>query len=382
MASIELIKDVERAIRYGHPWIYRDALVPASLQTGTVVDVVNRKKQFVARGLYDARSPIAVRVATLNRDEPIDDQFVRARLQVALTLRQTLLPKAVSAFRWCSGEGDFLPGIVVDLYARTAVLRIDGEAATVWRAAVVQAVVDLGRSFGLDCVYERWAKGGAVRFGRAPEETVAIVEHGAKFLVDVVRGQKNGFFLDQRENRRLLAPYCKGAQVCNLFGYTGGFSVYAALAGAERVVTVDSAKPALEEAKKNFACNRIDLGAHQFVVADAFAWLSETRDRFDLVISDPPSFAPSEKALPKALLAYRELHTLGLKRVRRGGLFAAASCSSHVGLPQFMQTVAEGAERAGVRARVVATRGQPIDHPSAAGFVHGRYLKFVLLTVD
>ncbi len=384
MQQVRLKKDLERAIRAGHPWIYRDALSATGAATGTVVDVVNRHGQFVARGLYDAKSPIAVRVATRVESEAVDDQFIAARLSSALGLRKRLLEDGkTNAFRWCSGEGDFLPGIVVDVYAGVAVLRIDGEAARAWRDQVVRQLVEQGRSLGITTVYER-SRGekGEVLAGEAPPASIEIVEHGVVFLVDVVHGQKTGFFLDQRENRRALQSHCKNAAVCNLFGYTGGFSVYAALAGAKKVVTVDSARPALEDAKSNFALNRLDSEKHQIVCADAFEWLSQTTDKFDVVIVDPPSFAPSHGALPKALHAYRDLNALALSVVAPGGLLAAASCSSHVTMASFQSMLGLACQKAKRSARVIEVRGQPSDHPTVPGFVEGRYLKWVLLAVD
>jgi 23S rRNA (cytosine1962-C5)-methyltransferase len=380
LTRVRLKKELARAIRGGHPWIYADALeAPRALHTGSVVDVVGKGGSFIARGLYDARSPIGVRVYTLDSAEALDDAFVRRRLDAARAGRR-FDPAVTNAFRLCNGEGDRLPGVVVDLYGSVAVLRLDGEAVAVWRDAITRALVD---SPGITHVYER-SRGGQGRalHGGEPPNPVEIREHGVRFSVDVARGQKTGFFLDQRENRRALQFYCSAAKVANLFAYTGGFSVYAALAGARRVATVDSAAPALEAARANFRLNGLDPDAHEFACEDAFAWLARQKGRFDLVITDPPSFAPSEKSVGRALAAYRDLNALALAAVAPSGLLAAASCSSHVGLEAFLGALRDAGEKAGRPLRILEVRGQPADHPSLPAFPEGRYLKFVLCRLD
>jgi 23S rRNA (cytosine1962-C5)-methyltransferase len=404
VATIRLAKPLERSIRAGHPWIYRDALQlqgrgkglrsptiggtksgPPS--TGSAVDIIGADGKFVARGLYDATSPIAVRVATLDPRQPLDAAFVRARVRSALRARRGLFdPSATNAFRWLNGEGDFLPGVVVDLYGPVAVLRLDGDAARAWRDWVVAAVVDDGAALGVTHVYERSRGGkGEPLHGGAPPASVEIREHGVRFAVDVVRGQKTGFFLDQRDNRRAIRPFCAGVDVVNLFGYTGGFSVHAALAGARRVTTVDIAAAALADARENFARNGLDAAAHAFDAEDAFDWLERAAAdgrRYGVVVSDPPSFAPSEKALQKALGAYRDLHARALTVVDEGGLLAAASCSSHVTLDAFVGTLRDASVKTGRRLRLLELRGQPPDHPTPPAFPEGRYLKFVLARAD
>ncbi len=383
-----LRKPLERSLRAGHPWIYADALdVPRSLKTGAVVDVATRDGRVVARGLYDAHSPIAVRVYTLDARVAIDRELVRARVASALRARSGAVdPDETDAFRWLNGEGDFLPGVVVDVYASVAVLRLDGEAVRVLRDEVVAAVADAGRPIGVTHVYER-ARGekGEALLGGPPPSPVEIRELGVRYAVDVVHGQKTGFFLDQRENRAALRPYARGVEVVNLFGYTGGFSVHAALGGATRVTTVDSAAAALEGARINFQLNGLDPADHDFAAEDAFEWLARAqaqKKKFGLVVVDPPSFAPSERALPKALKAYRDLNALALAIVAPGGVLAAASCSSHVTMEAFAGALSEAADAARRPLRILEMRGQPADHPSLPAFPEGRYLKFVLARVE
>jgi len=382
---LRLAKELERSLRAGHPWVYADALMPPppGLATGAVVDVATRDGRFVGRGLYDAGSPIAVRVATLDPAESLDGAFLRRRLASALAAREGAIDRATTdCFRWVNGEGDRLPGVVVDVYGPVAVVRFDGEAARVWRDGVVEALVALGAPLGLRHVYER-SRGarGEVLHGGEPPRPVVVREHGAVFRVDVHAGQKTGFFLDQRDNRALLGRWARGRTVANLFGYTGGFSVQCARGGASRVVTVDVARQALADARENFAANGLDPAAHDFDCVDAFEWLDAAvaaGRTFDLVIVDPPSFAPSEKALKKALVAYRDLNASALRVVAPGGLFASASCSSHVAMEPFLEVLRDAAVVANRPLRLLEVRGQPPDHPSLPAFPEGRYLKFVL----
>lgn len=381
-ATVRLKRDLERSLRAGHPWIYKDALEPAHLPTGTVVDVTHHG-HFVARGLFDARSPIAVRVATLDPKELLDEAFVKARVAAALRARRGAFDaRETDAFRWLNGEGDRLPGVVVDVYAEVAVLRLDGDAVRVWRPWLTAAIASAGAPLGIRHVYERSRGGqGEALLGGAPPQPIQIREHGVRFAVDVVHGQKTGFFLDQRENRAALRPYARGERVANLFGYTGGFSVYAALAGAEEVATVDSASGALTDARTNFLLNGLDPARHRFDCEDAFDWLARARDegrRYGLVITDPPSFAPSEKALKKALSAYRDLNALALATVAPEGVLAAASCSSHVTMEAFLGTLRDAADKARRPLRILEVRGQPADHPTLPAFPEGRYLKMVV----
>jgi 23S rRNA (cytosine1962-C5)-methyltransferase len=421
LPRVRLVKPLERSVRAGHPWIYADAIavgegegagdgaktrgrkggesraqaLPQRIRgprggapaTGSAVDVIGADGKFVARGLYDADSPIAIRVATLDPRQSLDGNFIRARVDSALRARRDVIDaRTTTAFRWLNGEGDFLPGVVVDVYGSVAILRLDGEAVRAWRDLVVSALVAAGGALGISHVYERSRGGrGEALHGGAPPSPIVIREHDVRFAVDVVRGQKTGFFLDQRENRHAIRPFARGQDVVNLFGYTGGFSVNAALAGARHVITVDVAAAALEDARRNFTINELDPAQHEFAVEDAFAWLERAQQeqrRFGLVITDPPSFAPSQKALQKGLNAYRDLHARALSVVAEGGILAAASCSSHVTMDAFVGTLRDAAVAARRPLRLLELRGQPADHPTLPAFAEGRYLKFVLCRAD
>jgi 23S rRNA (cytosine1962-C5)-methyltransferase len=390
MRRLRLARDVAGRLRAGHPWVYREALAPADLgglRSGAVVEVQDPGGRFVARGVYDAASPIAVRAYTLEEGEAVDEALIAARLRTArLARRGAFDPAETTAYRLCNGEGDRLPGIVVDVYAHVAVLRFDGEGAQVWRDAVREALRELPE---VRILYERTPEGPSGVLVSTPGEPaigeVEIREHGVRLLVDVVHGQKTGFFLDQRDNRLLIKRYARGLRVWNGFCYTGGFSVQAALGGAERVVSVDRAAPALAVARRNFLCNGLDPAAHDFVCADALQQLRQGQamgQRYGLVIADPPSFAPSERALGRALPAYRDLFAQAMAVVEPGGLLAAGSCSSHVNLEMFLAVLGEAAVQARRPLRILEVRGQPPDHPTLPAFPEGRYLKFVLARLD
>jgi 23S rRNA (cytosine1962-C5)-methyltransferase len=379
---LELRRDLGAAIRLGHPWIYREALVAAGGARGEIVDVRLRRGPAVARGWFDPDGPIAVRVLG-EPGEPIDDAFVRARVAAAARLRAAAAIDA-DGLRLLNGEGDRLPGLVLDWYAGVGALRLDGaSAAALWRpraAAIAAGLADAG--YRLDALHARGGRDGApgeLLLGALPSEVV-MREGGARYEIDVARGQKTGFFLDQRDNRRRVAELAAGATLLNLFCYTGGFSIAAALAGARATTSVDSAAPAIEAARRNLARNRLDRG-HELVVDDVRRFLAGARGRrWDIVVCDPPSFAPSARVLPRALAAYRDLNRAAAAAVAPGGLLVTASCSSHVTPAHFAQVVAEAlADRP--RARVLEARGAGIDHPVPPAFPEGRYLKLLIVAL-
>jgi 23S rRNA (cytosine1962-C5)-methyltransferase len=384
--SIRLTKPLEEAVRGGHPWVFADALALApGLGDGEVVDLQDRRGDFLARGTVEPRSPLAFRVWTLARDEVVDGELVVRRLAEALALRKAILREDLTGFRVCHGESDHLPGLQCDLYGDVASLRTDGDLGAAWEKSFVGAVTRVLKPRAIVVrnvkVDEGAARVVAGRVDGGGGHEVEIVEHGRRFLVDVVAGQKTGFFLDQRENRDRVGALARGRDVLNAFAYTGGFSVAAALCGARRVTTLDLAGPAVEVAKRNFARNGLDPAAHAFVVRDAFdalAELAQAPPRHDLIVLDPPSFAPSRKAVPRAVKAYEKLNELALRALPPGGWLATASCSSHVREADFLAILATAAARARREVAVAGLFGAGPDHPIRLGFPEGRYLKFVL----
>jgi 23S rRNA (cytosine1962-C5)-methyltransferase len=403
----------------GHPWVYADILPPGPpiASTGELVMLVGRDGKPLGQALFDAGSPIALRVLNTRRDDVAGPSLWRRRVRDALALRRSTLDlSATDAFRLLHGEGDLLPGVVVDHYAGWLVMKLDTAA---WLphlddlVAALEAEVqprgiylkgltgrkgaeDGGAAAGGEARVlaggearvlaggeARVLAGGEARVlaGAAPPEDLVVLEYGMQLRVDVYRGQKTGFFLDQRENRALVRRVARGREVLNLFSYTGGFSLAAALGGATRVASVDIARGAVEGARENFALNGVDPEAHEFVAQDAFEYLSrcaQERRQFDLVVVDPPSFAPNERVLRKALSAYVKLNEKAIRQVRPGGLLASASCSSHVTQEAFLQALREAAAEARRPLRLLEVRQEPADHPTPLHFPEGRYLKFVL----
>jgi 23S rRNA (cytosine1962-C5)-methyltransferase len=286
--------------------------------------------------------------------------------------------------RWIHGENDHCPGLVVDGYAATAVVVYDGAGAAAFWSPYLPAVLDGLRRGGaaIDAVWVKGQRGAeAHAIGEVPAE-IEIRERDARFAVDVRRGQKTGFFLDQRLNRFLVGAHAADARVLNLFAYTGGFSIHAALGGARQVTSVDIAAPAIAAAAANLRASGLDPGAHELVAEDAFAFLARATAagrRWDLVISDPPSFAPSERARPAALASYRKLARAALAVVEPGGLFAFASCSSHVGRDDLLGVLADAGAGRGLRVRQAL--GAASDHPTLPAFPEGQYLDFLLCDI-
>jgi 23S rRNA (cytosine1962-C5)-methyltransferase len=390
LPRVVLRKNLARAIKQGHPWIYRDAVTaPAELADGALVFVVTEERQAVARGYWDARSPIAVRVlATAGEAAQVGpdlDAAIDARLGTALERRFAFIDRSVTdTFRWIHGEADRLPGLHVDLYGAVAVVRADGAGARAFYRDLPARLVAAARAHGLEleAVVDR-AHGddaAVASWGALPAGDHEVRENGVRYGVDLARGQKGGLFLDQRDNRALVRTLAQGQRVLNLFGYTGGFSISAALGGASETTTVDVAAPAIAAARRNFERNGLPLeGTNHLYAEDAFAFLERAAaagTRYDLVISDPPSFAPNERAVPAAVNAYTRLHRLCAIVTAPGGTLCAASCSSHVRGDAFLETVEVGARAAGRRFSLTELRGAAACHPSLPHFHEGDYLKF------
>jgi 23S rRNA (cytosine1962-C5)-methyltransferase len=399
---VTLRKRLARAIRGGHPWIYRDALATTGppLADGTLVEVVGADGRPLACGFWDATSPIAVRVlGDLHQGAPAAE--IERRVRDALARRLASIDRSeTNAFRWIHGEADGLPGIHVDVYGAALSIRHDGAGARVFYRDLPARLRDAARAAGLEVetIVERRARpgGGAENapavagavavalLGSLPVAELEIREHGLRFGVDLGRGQKGGLFLDQRDNRALVRTLAPGRRVLNLFGYTGGFSIYAAAGGARETTTVDVAAPAIAAARRNFERNRLPLERARFAAEDAFAFLARAAaagERFDLVVSDPPSFASSRRALPTGLAAYRRLHRLCAAVAAEGAILCAASCSSHVGRDAFVASVREGVRDAGRRAELRELHGPASDHPVVPQFPEGDYLKFAVVAL-
>lgn len=387
--TLRLNRDLSRTIKRGHPWVYADALrdLPRASAGSAAVLLDNRKGQPVALGFYDPESPLAFRVCETDGQRKLDQRWAESRLNEARRLRQSLFDQTTTGYRLLNGEGDSVPGLVVDVYGETAVIKLDGAGPTgFWNAPEVAGWISDTLQIG--CVYERRkerGREGRSLIGNEPQEPVQFLEHGMHFTADVVRGQKTGFFLDQRDNRNLIRSLSKDRTVLNVFGYTGGFSVAAGHGQATHVTTVDLAQPAIEAARRHWQLNEFADDRHDGVAADAFEYFAEAasqRRKWDIVVVDPPSFAPNQESVPKAVAAYQSLIAAGARVTARAGLLAAASCSSHIDLSQFRDLCEEGISEARRRGTILAVHGQPPDHPSPLALPEFRYLKFILLRID
>jgi 23S rRNA (cytosine1962-C5)-methyltransferase len=387
---IQLARPAAIAVRRGHPWVYREGILrpPKELAAGATVDLIDDEGRPIGRGLWDPSAPIAVRVFCREAGERLDPPVLTRRILRAVSRRDGWFGAETTAYRLCNGEGDRAPGFVLDRYAEAAVIRLDTEAWAPHVEEIARALAEPLGDRGIRSIALRLAAPGPdgrkLRrlTGPPPPDRLFVEEHGVRMEVDLAHGQKTGAFLDQRENRARVRALARGRRrVLNLFSYAGGFSVAAALGGAERVTSVDVAAAAHASAQRTFRANDVDPGAHSFVSADAFMFLEQARqrgERFDLVISDPPSFAPSERARQRAESAYRKLHAAVGAVLDEGAILCAASCSSHVSMEDFLATLDDatlGRDDLSVR----EVFGQPPDHPSLPVWPEGRYLKFVVL---
>jgi 23S rRNA (cytosine1962-C5)-methyltransferase len=392
--KLELQKDLARHLRNGHPWVYKRAIerAPAGLEAGAVVDVTSGGK-FVARGYYDPAGAVRVRVLTRDPAEAIGPLFWRRRIAKAVALRRAyVLSEETDCARLVHGESDGLPGVVIDLYDRLAVLKLYSAGLAPHRGAILDA---LRGEVALDGIYgrdEEIARAdaedelsdrdspparGQVLWGAEPPPEQIVREHGMRIAVDLRAGQKTGYFLDQRENRFALRRFARGrARAANCFAYTGGFSVSAVLGGAREVISVDRDAGAMKLARRNFELNGIDPARHGFVTGDVLEFLRGEQKPFDLIVLDPPAFAKSQKSVPAALDGYASLHRAALNVLAPGGILATASCSARVPAEDFLGAVREAASKTHTDLMLLEEKRQPPDHPALLAFPEGKYLKF------
>ncbi len=363
--------------------MFRDALARLSCRPGDVISIVDERGRLIARG-WAEEGPIAVRVLT-TLDEVIDVDLLRTRIEMAATLRTRMVPPQTDTYRLVHGEGDRLPGIVCDVYGQFATLKLDGSATMVWRDTIVSALIPVLKARGIEGLMLRTGRRGQKKvsqvWGQPCPEQVVVLEQGLKLSVDLVHGQKTGMFIDHRTARRVVRRISAGLQVLDLYSYIGGFSASAGLGGAASVCTVDIAKGAIDAAVQTWALNGLEPARQTPVVADVPDFLEaqlKAGHRYDLIIADPPSFAPNHAAKPAALRAYGKLHQACCNLLAPHGYLLAASCSSHVDRRDFEMALIEAADKARRNLQVLDRWGAPPDHPRLLGFPEGDYLKSVL----
>lgn len=386
--SLQLRKELTRSIKRGHAWLYSDAIDIVSAACGSVAILSDRRgDKRVASGIYDPQHAIPLRVCRTQPPWTLDDQWLMRQLQAAIALRQAAFDNRTTGYRLIAGEGDCLPGLIVDIYDRTAVIKLDGGGPEAFYQPLFIAKW-LCQRLPLECVVLRTrqrGRAGEALVGELPELPIPFLENGLRFTADVVHGQKTGFFLDQRDNRALVERLARGCRMLNLFSFNGGFSVAAGRGGALQVTSVDMAGPAIAAAEEHWKLNDLPATAHRGVVADCFEFLEAAvsdRQSWDFVVCDPPSFAPNEKSKEKALAAYGRLAQLSARVTRPQGLLGLASCSSHVDAETFREINAEAFGRGRRCATLLAECSQPIDHPTPLAMPELRYLKFQLFRLD
>ena len=386
---IKLIRDLSKHIKRGNPWIFSDAIEKVKAPEGSLAQLVSHKGEVLALGYYSASINLAFRVLSLG-EKKFTDACVEKRITQAILNKKHLLTSENICFRVLNGEGDELPGIVADYYNKVLVLKLDGTASeNFWNKTELASFFMKQELIPVSCVYfkrkNKEEDKGHILAGECEDlSNLEFIEHGVKFRTNIIDAAKTGFFLDQRENRNFIRQVSKDKTLLNLFGYTGGFSVYAGLGGASHVATVDIAPHAIEAAKLNWEINLLHPSKHDAICMDAFEFVQEAQKNkktWDIVITDPPSFAPNQKAVESAKEAYTRIFADSIKLVKDEGFFVASSCSGHISSEAFLEIVQEALSKARRRGKVLLIKGQPEDHPFPMALSELRYLKFVYLQV-
>ena len=383
----------ENYVRAGHLWIFADSVREQNREgaAGDLAVIYDREDKFLAAGFFDPDSPIRVRILHTGKPQTIDFAWWQSHLEKTLAVRRDLFDAQTTGFRLIHGESDGWPGLVLDRYDTTLVLKLYTaawlprleEILTLFRAKISseRIVLRLSRNIQPSAEKEFQRRDGQILFGTAPENAVIFSENGLRFEADVLRGQKTGFFLDQRENRREVETLASGRRVLNAFSFSGGFSVYAARGNAKSVTDLDISAHALESAKRNFALNQnfpsVAACQHKTVQADVFKWLESDAEKFDLIVLDPPSLAKRAAEREGAIRAYERLNSQGIAKLTRDGILVAGSCSAHVSTVEFFDAVRRAALKSGRKFTELKTLQHPPDHP--AGFEEAEYLKVIYL---
>ncbi|CAG2126908.1 class I SAM-dependent rRNA methyltransferase [Cupriavidus plantarum] len=394
MNVITLKPGKEKSLLRRHPWVYATGIATTSgrCEPGATVTIRAADGRFLARGAYSPESQIRARVWTFDEDEPVDHALIKRRVSAAIAHRGQWV-RDTDAVRLVFGESDRIPGLIVDYYGNgergQLVCQFNSAGVEQWKTAIVQALV---KETGCPNVYER--SDAAVRereglplvtgvlAGAEPDPALSVTEHGVRYYVDVRNGHKTGFYVDQRDNRKLVGDLAQGREVLNCFCYTGGFSLAALRGGATAVTSIDSSGEALKIAANNVTLNGFDAERATWLDADVFKTLRNFRAegrQFDLIVLDPPKFAPSAQHIDRAARAYKEINLVGMQLLRPGGLLFTYSCSGAISMELFQKIVAGAVTDARADARILRRLSAGTDHPMSAAFPEGEYLKGLLL---
>jgi 23S rRNA (cytosine1962-C5)-methyltransferase len=393
MVEIKLKKGKEKAVLQRHPWVFSGALekVKGSPQNGDVVKVTSANNEFLAYGYYNDQSRVAVRLLEWDENQQIDEKWYEAKINQAIASRAHLKTKHTNAYRLIFSEADFLPGLIVDQYADFLSVQILStgieKAKPIIISLLVKALAPKGifdRSDATARTHEGISAENGLLWGEAPAAFIAVKENGITYHINIAEGQKSGFYCDQRDNRAILANYAEDKNVLDCFSYSGGFTLNAFAVGAKSVISVDSSALAIETLQQNIGLNKFSKKEFTAIQSDVNKQLrafKEENKKFDIVILDPPKYAPSRSALDRAARAYKDLNRLGLLLLESGGLLATFSCSGAVDIETFKQIIAWAALDAGKEVQVIRQFSQPEDHPVRLSFPEGEYLKGLLVRV-
>lgn len=388
MSEVRLKKGKEKAVRQLHPWIFSGAIehIKGKPENGDIVDVRDHSGEFLAKGFYNDQSRVAVRLLEWNEEVIIDESWWRMRIQRAVSARKDLLSAAgTNTYRLIFSEADFLPGLIVDRYADYLSVQILTSGIEKVKGIIVDELVGLlnvkgvfDRSDASARAHDGMDASFGILYGEEPPQFVEVIENGLRYHINIAEGQKSGFFCDQRENRRIVAGYAEGKRMLDCFSYSGGFTLNALKNGAAEVISVDSSALAVETLKQNIVLNGFDEARHTAVQSDVNKYLRVLREegqKFDIIVLDPPKYAPSRSSLDKASRAYKDLNRMAMGLLNSGGLLATFSCSGAVDISHFKQILAWAALDAGKEIQYIYQFCQPEDHPVRSSFPEGEYLK-------
>lgn len=395
MSSVKLKKGRDKSFNRKHPWIFSGAIdsIKDINTNGETVEIFSGDGKFLGYGSYSLHSQISVRVLSFNPEDQIDKDFIQKKIETAAQFRTQIINlETTNAYRVINAESDSLPGLVVDKYGDFLVCQFLSAGAEFWKKETIEILLNIFNPTGIferSDVEVREKEGlqqfKGILYGKDPEELIEIIENGNKFFVDINLGHKTGFYLDQRDNRKLLETFSSEKEILNCFSYTGGFSVYAIKAGASKVVNLDSSLEALSLAETNLTLNGIASSKFENVQDDVFKYLRKLRDtnkQFDVIILDPPKFAESVSQIEKASRGYKDINLLALKLLKKNGVLFTFSCSGHIVPELFNKIIADAATDAGREVHILKYLTQSPDHAMLTSFPEGLYLKGLVCKVN
>lgn len=394
MVEIKLKKGKEKAVLQRHPWVFSGALekIKGSPENGEVVKVYSAANDFLAYGYYNDQSRVAVRLLSWDEEQQINNDWYEEKISQAISSRAHLAKSNdTNTYRLIFSEADFLPGLIVDKYDDFLSVQILSSGIEKAKDTIINLLVKavnpkgiFDRSDATARTHEGITAENGLLWGENPPAFIAVKENGISYNINIAEGQKSGFYCDQRDNRKFLAEYTEGKNVLDCFSYSGGFSLNAFKNGASSVTSVDSSALAIETLKQNINLNNFDESKHTAIQSDVNKQLrqfSEENKKFDVIVLDPPKYAPSRSALDRAARAYKDLNRRGLMLLEKGGLLATFSCSGAVDIETFKQIIAWAALDAGKEVQIIKQFSQPEDHPVRISFPEGEYLKGLLIRV-